>query len=146
MLTLCFTVRLDSRSSGKTGGNVNLRGQGVGSPPCLSGGGQRMGNQEEKEKEVTGGGIGKIRTKIRKITTHFLIFHSGRKTKGKKPGKKGGKAEGLDPLSPRFYIYFEPYTFEKRQRVGVSSRFGLNSVIDVIVFRCLFWCGIWSGY
>lgn len=50
MLTLCFTVRLDSRSSGKTGGNVNLRGQGVGSPPCLSGGGQRMGIWKKRRR------------------------------------------------------------------------------------------------
>ena len=121
-------------------------GAGGGESSLPEWGRTKDGNQEEKEKEVTGGGIGKIRTKIRKITTHFLIFRSGRKTKGKKPGKRGGKAEGLDPLSPRFYIYFEPYTFAQRQRVSVSSRFGLNSVIDVIVFRFLFWCGIWSGY
>jgi len=54
MLTLSFTVRLDGRSSGKTGGNINLRGQGVGSPPYLSRGGQRMGIRKKRRRKLLG--------------------------------------------------------------------------------------------
>ena len=76
----------------------------------------------------------------------FLNISQSKKDQRKEARKKRREGGRLDPLSPRLYIYFEPYTFAQRQRVGVSSRFGLNSVIDVIVFRFLFWCGIWSGY
>ena len=77
-------------------------GAGGGESSLPEWGRTKDGNQEEKEKEVTGGGKGKIRTKIRKITTHFLIFRSGRKTKGKTPGKKGGKAGGWTLCHPDY--------------------------------------------
>lgn len=70
--------------------------------------------------------------------TLLNISQSKKEPKERSQEKKGGKAEGLDLLSPRLYINFEPYTFAQRQRVSVPSRFGLNSVIDVIVFDFCF--------
>ena len=105
------------------------------------------GNQEEKEKEVTGGGIGKDQDVNREnYNTLLNISQSKEEPKERNQEKKEGRREVWTPCHPDFCIYFEPYMFAKRQRVRVSSRFGLNSVIDVIIFRFLFWCGIWSEY
>ena len=47
--------------------------------------------------------------------TLLNILQSKKEPKERSQEKKGGKAEGLDPLSPRLYIYFEPYTFAQRK-------------------------------
>ena len=78
--------------------------------------------------------------------TLLNISQSKEEPKERNQEKKEGRREVWTPCHPDFCIYFEPYMFAKRQRVRVSSRFGLNSVIDVIIFRFLFWCGIWSEY